>query len=74
MNTTRPRKQLNMEILKGNIHICEHNKKFTLMDLVIIFTDEAFKICRNKAVANSIALKSLNDYLKAHVNNIKVVF
>ncbi len=49
------------------------NKEFTLMDLVKIFTDEAGKICKNKTVANLIALESLIDYIKNHVSNIRIV-
>ncbi len=74
MNATKLKKQLNMDTLKNNISNYEYNAKLTLMDLVTILTDEAYKICRNKAVANTIALKSLKDYTKKHVNNIKVVF
>jgi len=50
-----------------------HNPQYTIMDLVAIFTDEADKICTNKDMANLIALESLNDYVKGHVNNIKFV-
>ena len=50
-----------------------HNPEFTIMDLVAIFTDEADKVCTNKDIANIIALESLNDYVKGHVNNIKFV-
>jgi hypothetical protein len=50
-----------------------YNKKFTLMDLLKIFTDEADKICENKAIANLIALESLRDYIENHVSNIKVI-
>ncbi len=51
----------------------QYNKGLTLMDLVEIFTDEAGKICKNKTVANLIALESLKDYIKKHVGNIKIV-
>jgi hypothetical protein len=50
-----------------------HNPEFTIMDLVAIFTDEADKVCTNKDIANIIALESLNDYVKGHVNNIKFI-
>jgi hypothetical protein len=43
------------------------------MDLLKIFTDEADKICENKAIANLIALESLRDYIENHVSNIKVI-
>ncbi len=51
----------------------QYNEELTLMDLVEIFTDEAGKICKNKTVANLIALESLKDYIKKHVGNIKIV-
>ena len=50
-----------------------HNPQYTIMDLVAIFTDEADKVCTNKDIANLIALKSLNDYVKGQVSNIKFV-
>jgi len=51
----------------------QYNEGLTLMDLVEIFTDEAGKICKNKTVANLIALELLKDYIKKHVGNIKIV-
>ncbi len=50
-----------------------HNPQYTIMDLVATFTDEADKVCTNKDMANLIALESLNDYVKSHVNNIKFI-
>ncbi len=58
--------------LKRNIAI-QHNQQYSIMDLIAIFTDEADKVCTNKNIANLIALESLNDYVKGHVNNIKFV-
>jgi hypothetical protein len=51
----------------------QNNGRFTLMDLIAIFTDEANKICKNKDIANLIALKSLRDYIRKNVSNIKIV-
>ena len=51
----------------------QYNEGLTLMDLVETFTDEAGKICKNKAVANLIALESLKDYIKKHVGNMEIV-
>jgi hypothetical protein len=51
----------------------QYNEGLTLMDLVEIFTDEAGKMCKNKTVANLIALELLKDYIKKHVGNIKIV-
>ncbi|KKL99349.1 hypothetical protein LCGC14_1815270 [marine sediment metagenome] len=50
----------------------QNNGRFTLMDLIAIFTDEAEKICKNKTIANLIALESLRDYIKKNVSNIKI--
>ncbi len=51
----------------------QNNGRFTLMDLIAIFTDEANKICKNKDIANLIALESLRDYIRKNVSNIKIV-
>ncbi len=51
----------------------QNNGRFTLMDLIAIFTDEAEKICKNKTIANLIALESLRDYIRKTVSNIKIV-
>lgn len=58
--------------LKKHISI-QQRSKFTIMDLIAIFTDEAEKVCANKAIAHTIALESLSDYVKNHVCNLKVV-
>ncbi|MGR3303739.1 MAG: hypothetical protein ACUZ8I_14735 [Candidatus Scalindua sp.] len=61
---------------KGSLNrneVLRHNPEYTIMDLVAIFTDEADKVCTNKDIANLIALESLNDYVKGHVNNIKFI-
>ncbi len=62
----------NKESLDRNAAL-RRNSQYTIMDLVAIFTDEADKICANKDMANLIALESLNDYVKGHVNNIKFI-
>jgi hypothetical protein len=62
----------NKESLNRNAAL-RHNTHYTIMDLVAIFTDEADKVCKNKDIANLIALESLNDYVKGQVNNIKFV-
>ncbi|MEE8190931.1 MAG: hypothetical protein V3T79_04970 [Candidatus Scalindua sediminis] len=59
--------------LKGKNTERQNNGRFTLMDLIAIFTDEAEKICKNKTIANLIALESLRDYIKKNVSNIKIV-
>ncbi len=67
----------------GQTRCGEHNKKSTtaefnenniaLADLVTIFTEEAYKICKNKQIARLIALKSLQEYVKRNTDNIKIV-
>ena len=64
-------------------HCGKHNKinttaafngnNITLADLVTIFTEEAYKICKNKQIARLIALKSLQEYVKRNTDNIKIV-
>jgi len=61
----------------------EHNKISTaaefnenniaLADLVAVFTEEAYKICKNGQIARLIALKSLQEYVKRNTDNIKIV-
>jgi hypothetical protein len=62
----------NKESLNKNAAL-RHSPEYTIMDLVAIFIDEADKVCTNKEIANLIALESLNDYVKGHVNNIKFI-
>ncbi len=57
--------------LKTNLEDC-HDTHFTIMDLVSVFEDEADKVCSNKSMANLIALEAINDYVKGHVNNVKI--
>ena len=57
--------------LEKNSENC-HSTYVTMMDLVTIFTDQADKVCTNKRIANLIALEALNDYVKGHVNNVKI--
>ncbi|MGR3293488.1 MAG: hypothetical protein ACUZ9M_05655 [Candidatus Scalindua sp.] len=49
-----------------------YNTHITIMDLVGVFADEADKVCSNKRMANLIALEAINDYVKGHVNNVKI--
>ena len=48
-------------------------KNIVLADLVTIFTEEAYKICKNRQIAKLIAIKSLQEYVKRNTNNIKIV-
>jgi hypothetical protein len=44
-----------------------------LADLVTVFTEEAYKICKNGQIARLIALKSLQEYVKRNTDNMKIV-
>ncbi len=71
------------KIRHGGTRCGEHNKisttaesnenSITLADLVTIFTEEAYKICKNGQIARLIALKSLQEYVKRNTDNIKIV-
>ncbi len=73
----------NFKIRHGGTSCGEHNKISTtaeskensieLVDLVTIFTEEAYKICKNGQIARLIALKSLQEYVKRNTDNIKIV-
>lgn len=65
--------QLKKKNIKRKNTLKQRDTKFTIMDLVKIFSDEAYKICKNKALANSIALESLMDYVRKHVKNINIL-
>ncbi len=49
------------------------NDNIALADLVTIFNDEAYKICRNRQMAKLIALKTLQEYVKRNTNDIKII-
>lgn len=49
------------------------NENITLDDLVAIFNEEAYKICKNRQIAKLIALKTLQEYVKKNTNNLKIV-
>jgi hypothetical protein len=49
------------------------NRNITLADLITIFNDEAYKICRNRQMAKIIALKTLQEYVKRNTNDIKII-
>ncbi len=57
--------------LRTNLEDCQ-DTHFTIMDLVSIFEDEAGKVCSNKRMAHLFALEAINDYVKGHVNNVKI--
>lgn len=73
----------NFKIRHGGTRQGKHNRISTtaefngnniaLADLVTVFTDEAYKICKNRQIARLIALKSLQEYVKRNTDNIKIV-
>ncbi len=48
-------------------------KKIELAELVTIFNEEAYKICRNRQIANLIALKTLQEYVLKHTKNLTII-
>ncbi len=50
-----------------------NENNIALADLVTVFTEEAYKICKNGQIARLIALKSLQEYVKRNTDNIKIV-
>ena len=44
-----------------------------LADLVRIFNEEAYKICRNRQMAKLIALKTLQEYVKKNTRDLSIV-
>lgn len=73
-NNTDVNKMINpveANMLRKNLEN-HNNTHFTIMDLVTVFADEADKVCANKRIANLIALEALNDYVKGHVNNVRI--
>lgn len=50
-----------------------NEKNIALADLVAVFTEEAYKICKNGQIARLIALKSLQEYVKRNTDNTKIV-
>ncbi len=56
----------------GTKSVCG-KENIALADLVTIFNDEAYKICRNRQMAKLIALKTLQEYVKRNTNDIKII-
>ena len=48
-------------------------ENIVLADLVTIFNEEAYKICRNKQMAKLIALKALQEYVKKNTKDLKII-
>lgn len=67
-NSVKYNKQLSSVIVSYN------NKTFTLMDLLSLFTEESYKICKHKTIASMIALETTREYLTNHVDNVQVTY
>ncbi|MHC4267019.1 MAG: hypothetical protein ACYSTS_01010 [Planctomycetota bacterium] len=48
------------------------NEKIALAELVTIFDEEAYKICRNRQLAKLIALNALQEYVLKNTKNITI--
>jgi hypothetical protein len=44
-----------------------------LADLVTIFNEEAYKVCRNRQIAKLIALKTLQEYVKKNTKDLSII-
>ena len=54
--------------------ISESGKENIALDeLVTIFNEEAYKICRNRQIAKLIALKTLQEYVLKYTKNLTIV-
>ncbi|KHE91929.1 MAG: hypothetical protein SCABRO_02303 [Candidatus Scalindua brodae] len=48
-------------------------ENIALADLVTIFNEEAYKICRNRQIARLIALKTLQEYVQRNTNDLSII-
>ncbi len=48
------------------------NENIALAELVTIFDEEAYKICRNRQLAKLIALNALQEYVLKNTKNITI--
>jgi hypothetical protein len=48
-------------------------RNIALADLVTIFNDEAYKVCRNRQIAKLIALKTLQEYVKKNTKDLSII-
>ncbi len=54
--------------------IPESDKEYiALAELVTIFNEEAYKICRNRQIANLVALNTLQEYVLKYTKNLTIV-
>ncbi len=48
-------------------------ENIALDELVTIFNEEAYKICRNRQIAKLIALNTLQEYVLKHTKNLTII-
>jgi hypothetical protein len=48
-------------------------ENIALAELVAIFNEEAYKICRNRQMAKLIALKTLQEYIKKNTSDLTII-
>ncbi len=48
-------------------------ENITFAELVTIFYEEAYKICRNKQIAKLIALNTLQEYVLKNTKNLTII-
>ncbi len=48
-------------------------ENIALAELVTIFNEEAHKICRNRQIAQLVALNTLQEYVLKHTKNLTIV-
>ncbi len=48
-------------------------ENIVLSELVTIFNEEAYKICKNRRLSKLVALKTLQEYVLKHTKNLTIV-
>ncbi len=48
-------------------------ENITFAELVTIFYEEAYKVCRNKQIAKLIALNTLQEYVLKNTKNLTII-
>lgn len=48
-------------------------QKIALADLVTVFNEEAYKICKNRQMAKLIALRTLQEYVKRNTSDLTII-
>lgn len=50
----------------------DSKENISLADLVTIFNEEAYKICKNRQIAKLIALNTLREYVLKYTKNLTI--